>query len=110
MSHPNHSRTVTCMTATAVPNSCVPAPTVQLGSRGQRHGNTLNRHLAAILLAVVAAAFFVFALTAQPSTGTPQPHAPAVGHPGPPSSEEILSRQNHQGSEPAAPRSAPARQ
>jgi hypothetical protein len=112
MWHPDHFRTFIGMTATAAPKSPVSTPTVQLAWKGQRNRNTLNRHLVAILLAAVAAAFFVSVLTARPPAGTPQPYAPAVGHPGPASFEEILSRQNRNAKAPdlAAPRSASAQQ
>jgi hypothetical protein len=98
------------MSAVAKPHSPGTTHTVGLASIGRRNSNALNRRLAAILLAVVATAFFVLALTARPPSGIPGPHTPSVGHPGPPSYGEILSRLNHNAAAPtlAAPRSANA--
>jgi hypothetical protein len=74
-----------------------PAITPILGrdSKGWHNTRFMSRYLAAILLGVVAAAFFVSALIATPPAATPQRHTPAAEPPGPPSSQQILSRLNN---------------
>jgi hypothetical protein len=94
MCDPDHFRTVICMTAIAVPQNPANTPTLGRGSRDWRNTKVQIRHLAAILLAALAAAFFVSALIGSPPAPT-QRYTPAVEHPSPPSSEQILSRLHH---------------
>jgi hypothetical protein len=87
------------MTAIAVRQTAATTPTLVSGSKSQPKPTILIGRLAAALLGVLVAAFFVAALTTTPPAARPQRHTPAVQHPGPPSSEEILSHL-HAGSSP----------
>jgi hypothetical protein len=95
MCDPDAFRTVNYMPAIAIPQNPAITPTLGRDSKGWHKTKFMSHYLAAILLGAVAAAFFVSALMATPPATTPQRHTPAVQPLGPPSSQQILSRLNH---------------